>query len=371
MSKIFQEEFRQVTVVIPTYDRPEYIRRNLVYLSKMFPLPDLRVIIVDSSPNKAEEVAEIVASYPVEYFKFDPEILFAEKLLRGFQKVKTPCTVILADDDLLIPEGLSASVAFLLKNPDYSTASGAYASMRIKDDGEIRFKPTFTQMRSLEEQSPLTRLYQFFNHYGPLYYAVHRTSIIRNIYEEAVNYSLQANPSHRQLHEELMIDTLKVIHGKYKKLPVYYYIREVAQSLPSCRDALPPARFLTSEYFSSEYSYYRDTLKRHLQQVMQITGQDQELEEIIDLLYGTFINVDMTPERRLSQYRQNTSFQMDFDKVKDRSLNYYLSKCKTRFLHSIKVNRVLREIESIEKLPAVLLLREYLQNKSQIVGAQN
>ncbi|HEY9688060.1 MAG TPA: TIGR00180 family glycosyltransferase [Coleofasciculaceae cyanobacterium] len=359
---------QHITILIPTYDRPDYIARNLNYLSQCFPLPALRVLILDSSPNLSEEVARIASRFPVEYYRFAPTTLFAEKLLAGFRLVTTPLVAILADDDLLVPEGLYTSIDFLLTHPDYSIASGAYASLAIHEQSNLKCKPTYTQMRSLEGENPLTRLLNFYTHYGPLYYAVHRTSLMQKIYEEATQYSLQANPDHFQCHEELMIDSLQVILGKYKKLPVYYYIREVGQSLASNRDKLSPIHFLLSPYFHPEYKRFRDIMKHYLREALREDNSDQELEEILDILYGTYINSALTPDRLLEQYRNNTPFKEYFKVHKMRDLPYYFAKYRKKLQHSIKVNRNLAEADKIQQLTAIKFLKGYLQADNCIKG---
>ena len=131
-----------VTVFIPTYNRPQWLLRTIHFLQRgSLRLP---IIVGDGSEPLAASENEALcrkAGENIEYFHVpsasDPEGSAKNYLCRfvtALDRVRTPYVVCCADDDLLLPETAVKAASFLSKNPDYVGCQGTYLNFRYKGD---------------------------------------------------------------------------------------------------------------------------------------------------------------------------------------------------------------------------------------------
>ena len=118
-SKIKEDIWDKVTLIIPTYNRHNYLTRILDYYSNV----NLRILVADSSQNEYP----FKNTYQIDYFHY-PNYMPSKKLADIIQKVKTPYVFMCADDDFIIPRAIEKCIKFLDKNSDYSSAQGIYFS---------------------------------------------------------------------------------------------------------------------------------------------------------------------------------------------------------------------------------------------------
>ncbi len=115
-----------VTVLVPTRNRPRFLARLLGHLEGM---AGVRALVVDSSdPGPAAEVAGIVAARAggVELLALSrPTTQFAALAL-GAEKVTTPYVLRCSDDDLPVAAGLTAARDELAAAPDLGVAMGGF-----------------------------------------------------------------------------------------------------------------------------------------------------------------------------------------------------------------------------------------------------
>src|SRR5262245_32288545 len=112
---------RDLTVVLPTYNRVELLRRALDhYASQRLAA---RFIVADSSsePHLAANKAVIEALRPrlaVEHIVYPSDIVQIVKMRDAVYRVATPYVVMAADDDFFTVAGLERAVEFLTAHPD-------------------------------------------------------------------------------------------------------------------------------------------------------------------------------------------------------------------------------------------------------------
>ena len=106
-----QSGLSELTVVIPTYMRSEYIRRQFAYWRES----DARVIILDGSPEPME-IPDELRSENISYVHSGTP--FAERLSTAGRYVATKYCVMLSDDEFFAFSGLRAAVGRL--NSDQS-----------------------------------------------------------------------------------------------------------------------------------------------------------------------------------------------------------------------------------------------------------
>lgn len=161
-----------LTIVIPTYGRPDYVRRQVEYWNGSH----ARIVIADGSPSPIRFASGPVPSN-ITYIHSDGD--FHSRMLRLADEVSTKFVAVLGDDDFFSPDGLQACINRL----------GADATLVGCVGRSVRF--FFQDGRVLAEQrdpdstefppsvmSGLDRLYATYHpgKIGALFYGVYRTA---------------------------------------------------------------------------------------------------------------------------------------------------------------------------------------------------
>jgi glycosyltransferase involved in cell wall biosynthesis len=135
-----------VSICIPTYNRPEYLRRAVASCWAQT-YPHFEIIITDNSTNN--ESADMVAKWTdprVRYYSNNGNIGPTDSLLRGFSLAKGKHIKTLMDDDLIKPRFLELMVKALEENP---SAAIAMAPMDLIDENDRRIFPRFYVFRTM------------------------------------------------------------------------------------------------------------------------------------------------------------------------------------------------------------------------------
>ena len=124
-------------IIIPTYNRPAYLRRILGYYGDYG--RDFNVIVADSSSDdiKAinEETISSTSKTDIEYLgDYTPDVNPYTKVADAVNHAGEQYCVLCADDDFVTPDGIRQSVDFLEENPDFAIAHGRYINFYLKDD---------------------------------------------------------------------------------------------------------------------------------------------------------------------------------------------------------------------------------------------
>jgi len=284
------------TVVIPTYNRHACLKRILSYYHQYG--KDLPVLIADSSSEENKKLnRETVSSFNESCFsytdKYDPNTTPHHKIADALQQVSTKYCVLCADDDFITLNGIKLSVDFLEHNPDFTVAHGRYISFRLEGDGEDKrfcwrntylppvIKPSFKPASTLNHvgmgpsiifPGALERFhYHMSNYYIPTFYAVHRTDLLKYIWEETLKNTCDYRFG------ELLPSMLTLIHGKMKCLDVLYGARD-ASSVRTFH--LRPLKDYTAAEYNEEYAKFKACLAMRLSAE---SGLDKEASvKIID-----------------------------------------------------------------------------------------
>ncbi len=204
-----------LTLVIPTHNRPHYLQRILRYYESS----PFDIVIVDSS---VEKYLAVSTNNHFRYLHM-PGKTFTQKLANAFNQIDSLYVVMCADDDFIIPAGLLQCLDFLLINQDYSAAGGnIICYQQAKHSQRIDFAPMHTDLLENEvaSEDPFARLEAFFDPYRSVFYALHRTALLREAFTAAaaVVQNLYLN--------EYLTAVVPLAAGKYKELPVFYQVRE-------------------------------------------------------------------------------------------------------------------------------------------------
>ena len=224
-----------LTILLPLKDRVPFTQRWLAYAAAAR-LP-FRILVADGGADRT--VAQIVAEkrsqgLDVEYLRYPFDSSYADyyaKLADALSRVTTPYVVMADNDDLFIPEGLTRAVEFLLANPGYVACGGQCAVFWLTngnapghDDaiyGEsVKWKCS-SQFSTDVADTASERLRERCLGANDVFYAVHRTDLLRR-YFEAVR---DCNPRDLFLMEQLVM-FLTAIAGKTRQLDTLYIARQ-------------------------------------------------------------------------------------------------------------------------------------------------
>lgn len=222
----------KISLVVPTHNRPHFVRRLLSYYLSVH--TDFRIIVIDSSePAMAAENHMLMTSFndagslQVEYHhtseKFSPECppIVHEKIQWALTMVSSPYVALCADDDFIVPGTALKCADFLDQNPDYCCARGKIYEFSI-NDGSMRLTPCL-QYDSIDAASAAERVWLASRYYQQCFYAVFRTGSMTEL-QNAIPKEFLRSPSWL---DELAFSTFAASLGKIKRTDSPYEYREI------------------------------------------------------------------------------------------------------------------------------------------------
>ena len=284
------------TIVIPTYNRPELLAGLLTYYHARASW--IRLLILDSSRDEIKQQNATMMSQlgdAVSHIIYREDINTTTKLINGLASVSTQYVSFCADDDLVFPLGLRKSISFLQENPGYVCAHGLYLNFRT-ERRDIRLTGEYASP-SIEAENSGARIFQLCQKYESLFYAVYRTADARQIFPALESIET----AHFQ---ELFQSVASVIHGKIKRLPLFYGARRTGPPADAAREkwqtyawfADNPAEFL------DHYRQYREATWLYCQTSMRDPQWSQEdFYRILDLSHAVYFSAACPADYFFSQ----------------------------------------------------------------------
>jgi len=269
----------RANIIIPTYNRPNYLQRVLDYYHKYG--KDFDIIVADSSSEENKKLnKEIILSLPnlnIQHLdKYPEEINPYYKFTDVVNYAKEKYCLFCADDDFVTPNGIKDSIDFLEKNPDFTVAYGYSITFWLKPK-EGRKKQFFWEIRYLNQSitfsGPKVRLFKHLSGYcQPTTYGVHRTDFLKMVYKELLNSKV--NPV---VFGEMLPSMLTLIYGKSKCLDVLYTAREAGLHYLARRagfyrghESVSTRGFLNEGKYDNECEKFKEYLAVHLTRKSQI-----------------------------------------------------------------------------------------------------
>ncbi|WP_273819343.1 TIGR00180 family glycosyltransferase [Pseudomonas asplenii] len=205
-----------LTVVMVTHNRPAFLRRAVFYYSTL----PCKLLILDSSPEPCAEVAE---GRPwVEYLHV-PQYDYWKlqyKFAHGVMSVKTPYMVFAADDDFILHDSLSQSVAFLEDHPDYGMCHGYCLMYLTLANSVLYYRRDKKVCEDYNSERAQDRVLSYMGQYLPPFYAVHRTDLMRDWHS--------AMPKGTSFQwQEIGHVYYMLARAKARILPIPYVVREL------------------------------------------------------------------------------------------------------------------------------------------------
>lgn len=219
-----------LTLVIPTFNRPEYLKVLFdYYVSVSFPY---KIIVVDSSsPDLSDSVSSLVAHYSsfldCQIF-YKPSLKPTEAVASVVEFINTPFSIMTGDDDFLEVSSLRQGIQFLSSNNDFSTYGGLVFSVFVsRSNSRFLFhgiQPVNKIFRLSLSLSPLDRLIDCFNPWNPCTFSLSRTECFKRVFQLTSQLKFEVSPDSFML-DEWSVNGLFLIYGKqYKSEKPFLYM---------------------------------------------------------------------------------------------------------------------------------------------------
>lgn len=288
MSSIDPKALRY-SIVIPAYNRPEYLRRNLDYLNNQVDVPEV-VVPDDSAPNLRDENSKIVEG------EYDFDIVYLDdysqgtyiysKLLDAVDKASEEYCLVTADDDFPIREGIHRSIEFLRSNPDYICAHGKYKQFSTLDANiSLEFTPSYEYFNSITANAPEDRLVKMCKNYNVTYYATYRTKDLHELLSKTEKYTCDS-----QFGEKFLSFTSS-IRGKIKIVDELYHVRDYH---PKPYGTTGIVEYTRNGTLKETYPPFKEGLLKQLYQ----ESKDEPDGEFIDRAFNIYLK-NNDPEVRI------------------------------------------------------------------------
>lgn len=308
---MIMRQTQDVTIIIPTYNRPKELHR-LLYFFKFLNNPYPLVILDGSSPENQALNKEIIQKFDNIVYRDFPETLHLGKRLSiGLnENVFTPYSIICPDDDFVIPDSISKCADYLNKNPDYSAVNGCVKCLGYpKKFTHFGFFTFFDHLKNplvLTQNAFLERFLNLAAVSGmgspPLFYAVRRTIQARKI------FNLIPTDNFKYSSLEMLSDALTLVWGKSTTLPHLLMIRNYSSVTTRDEVREDPIYYYTVE----DAQYIRETLSEEMK-----AGNAALSDELITFILDHVIRLPlekMQDRSYIVDTRTNLAKKLDFKK---------------------------------------------------------
>jgi glycosyltransferase domain-containing protein len=277
----------KIDLIIPTFNRPEFLERILDYYSPN--AEDFNYLVADSSSKKNKQInKEIIRKHPelkIRYLDYPPTLSQHEKFAEISSEINTNYCVFCPDDDFIIPKGIKLCLKFLKKNPDYVAAHGTYISFYTSKDLVCNKKFNWRFLynnKTISQEDPIERVAYHLRHYTLVLWAVSKTKVIQTIYKEFLKAKI--DPYLLPVYGEILPDTLTVAYGKIKRINTFYSARQHLSQILGFYPSLEDAK--KRGIYEKEYSKLKHVLMDNIRKIKP--NMSEKDSEIIDSAFAHY-----------------------------------------------------------------------------------
>lgn len=205
------------TIVIPTHRRPAYLRRCVGWFSRL----STQIVVADSSeaPSLPEGERAGIAAYLHRPGGFE---VYLAKLADAVAEVATPYVALCADDDLILPGGLAASIEFLERNETHSFAQG-YAYLHQVLGGRLAVWPMPYHSHEVPHEDWRDRVDAATS---TVFYGVQRTRVLRRSLGFLAGAGLAPLGADAIGLIDFAMTVIAAREGRFRRVPVPFAMRE-------------------------------------------------------------------------------------------------------------------------------------------------
>jgi glycosyltransferase domain-containing protein len=220
----------QVSIVIPTKERPFFLSKVLAYYARQrYRWP---ILIGDGSGQAGYDanrriVEALDGRLDITHERY-PDISVHATVVELLELVRTPYTAFSGDDDFLVPEHVDRSAQFLDTHPEYAVAGGVAAWVSVAGDpvGALRVTDASRgPLRTIDNNLPSRRIVAWAYPLRSINtFSVQRTQQMRFGWREAARLGLDSPGRVDTPLYEVCFNVLSLIQGKQVCLSGLYHV---------------------------------------------------------------------------------------------------------------------------------------------------
>ncbi|ABN07597.1 hypothetical protein Mlab_1432 [Methanocorpusculum labreanum Z] len=260
-------QLNQLSLIIPTYNRPFYLSRCLWYLSQS---PYNEIIVADSSDEKIniknkKTINTLQNKYDVNitYLSYPPEIEpyggdIYRKWADSLKHVNTKYSVFCTDKEFLIPSTLCKCIEYLETHKDCDVAEGNYYYIESPSAGKYRTRAMYPTKCSLLQTDAVARLNaaKTGKNISSNQMALRRSDFHKKLYKTLTDEKINDIRF-----GEFSLEFLSIIRSKSIYLDLPFRYRDICNLTPSGilqKQESSSLRYPTLDTYISEgiYDYY-------------------------------------------------------------------------------------------------------------------
>lgn len=256
-----------LTIVILTYNRPEYIKRAMRYWNNVGPI----IVILDGSEVPISEFFLLNLDTNIQYSHKPISLL--DRINLASRIATTKYAILLSDDEFFIPSALASCILELEKNKDLISCGGRCLGFKVQHNGLLWYKQYAEQKdHNITDEDPIDRMIYHMSNYTPsTIYSITRTNYWSKILESSVQHKYP-DPGTIELQLELSF----AYFGKSKILPIIMWLRSTEN---------PPHNQYNEIRFSewwhdSRYKEYKHNLIENLSKTFYSEHNIHTIDEI-------------------------------------------------------------------------------------------
>lgn len=230
-----------LTIVLTTFNRPQYLSRLLNYFCGS--IVKHRIIIADASKlphlERNKEIIDSISNVlNVHHLVWDSSTDGYEVVVRSLEQVKTRYVVWVADDDFVVPPSLDSVIEFMDSNTSYEAAQGKQIQFTTFSDGpystSLKTAPLSMVDFSVEGASAVERIRKRMSQNTRLsapktVYSIMRTSNALRLYKEVLALGLDYSNT------EGLMNQMLLLSGNIKLIDRLYIARQYGTSNAAVR----------------------------------------------------------------------------------------------------------------------------------------
>jgi glycosyltransferase domain-containing protein len=262
---------KDLTIVIPTYNRYNEIYGHIIYLNTFF--QGTKVIVIDGTPKEKQRTFDtsLFPNISIDYICINKGI--TERIKIGASKVKTKYACLIGDDDRLMNEGVNLSIDCLEEHSEFIASYGQTFGWASQE----KCFQMYNYSCGPRPFDKISRVIRSMHFYTPqLYCSIWRSSEFKKV----VNIAAASVWSSGQVFELLVI-LAGNLYGNHFCIEAPYWERSIKNN--TVTEGIDRITSISSwmDRHPNELDIAKNTLKKYFE-------QDKELIELAFLEYAFF-----------------------------------------------------------------------------------
>lgn len=206
----------KVTLVIFTFNRPEYVMRTILYWSKK----NVNVLIMDGSNKPLDELYIKNFNQKTKYIYYPSSL--CDRIEKSLDLFDTEFVLFHGDDEFFSPEAIESCIKELEKDKELVSCMG-HCIMFEETNETLMARKHYSNLigYKIYENSPIERMVKHMENYEQsTIYGITRTNVWKNAMKLVSNQKLSVFAI-----EEYIFEMAVAFMGKSKVIPVLYWFR--------------------------------------------------------------------------------------------------------------------------------------------------